>query len=64
MGSQSEMLGSRKFNSDTLQDLIYYTAKNKHIRVIKTWFSFINFYILETNPKTNFFSYVYCLPKK
>jgi len=33
MGSQSKMLGSQKFNSDTLhQDLICYTAKNKHIK--------------------------------
>jgi len=63
MDSQSEMLGSQKFNSDILhQDLICYTAKNKHIRFIKTWFFFINFCILETNPKTT--SYVYCLPKK
>jgi len=56
MGSQSEMLESRKFNSDTLQqDLICYAAKNKYIRLIKTSFSFINFYILETNPKTTSF---------
>jgi len=59
MGSQSEMLGwnvGRKFNSDTLhQDLICYAAKNKYIRLIKTWFSFINFCLLETNPKTTSF---------
>jgi len=54
--SQSEMLGSRKFNSDTLhQDLICYATKIKYIRLIKTWFSFINFCILETNPKTTSF---------
>jgi len=53
MGSQSEMLGSRKFNSDTLhQDLICFAAKNKHICLIKTWFSFINFCTLETNSNT------------
>jgi len=36
IGLQSKMLGSRKFNLDTLhQDLICYAAKNKHIRLIK-----------------------------
>jgi len=47
MESQSEMLGSRKFNSDTLhQDSICYAAKNKHIRLIKNVIFFHKFLYL------------------
>jgi len=56
MGSQSEMLGSRKFNSDTLhQDLICYAAKTSTSVSLKRDFLLLIFVYLKQNPKTIFF---------
>jgi len=65
MGSQSKILGSRKFNLDTLhQDLICYAAKNKHHLLKRDFLSLIFIYLKQILKLLYFFSYVYWLPKK